>query len=583
MISRHDPELDPPSVEVHSATSPGCRDAREQLIAAASAGYRRAPVARDYPGDLETPLSVFLKLAHAPHSYLFESVQGGERWGRYSFIGLPARERIEVTGHSVRWLRDGEVVEQVEAVDPLAWIEAFREKLAVAPAPELGRFTGGLVGFFGFDTVRLIEPRLDRQPRHDDVIGLPDIVLMVSEEIVVFDNLSGRLTLIVHAELDAADGIDAALNRAERRLDQLCGRLAAPIPSAAIGARGISRITPTEATGTTPDGQVTMSLDRESFEAIVERARQYIIDGDVMQVVLAQRLSEPFALPALALYRALRALNPSPYLFHVDLGDAQIVGASPEILVRVEDGLVTVRPIAGTRRRGADALEDAALEADLLADPKERAEHLMLIDLGRNDIGRVCAPGSVRLTECMTVERYSHVMHIVSNVEGRLAEGLGPMDVLRATFPAGTVSGAPKLRALEIIHEFEPVARGPYAGAVGYLGWNGNLDTAIAIRTAVVRDGRLHVQAGAGVVYDSVPESEWVETLNKGRAVRRAAEIARSHFAGTPPVRTPINDTDVHAVDAAGQYADERHRDAEPSRSAGALRPSPVIDVRNGQ
>ncbi|WP_018137889.1 MULTISPECIES: anthranilate synthase component I [unclassified Thioalkalivibrio] len=481
----------------------------EQFDALAREGYNRIPLVREVLADLETPLSIFLKLANRPYSYLFESVQGGERWGRYSFIGLPARTRVRVHGHDITVETDGDLVEQTTETDPLAWIEAYQARFKVAELPGLPRFTGGLVGYFGFETVRLIEPRLEG-PEKPDALGLPDILLMVSEEVVVYDNLSGRLYLVVHADTSRPDGQAVAAER----LDELESRIGEPL------------VPPEDPPHPHAVPEYVPGWSAEGFQAAVARAQEYIMDGDVMQVVLAQRMSVPFSAPPLNLYRALRALNPSPYMYYLDLDDHHVVGASPEILVRLEDDRVTVRPIAGTRPRGRTEEEDRALEVELLADPKERAEHLMLIDLGRNDVGRVCEIGSVEVTDTMSIERYSHVMHIVSNVEGQLAPGHSPMDVLRATFPAGTVSGAPKIRALEIIDELEPVKRGPYSGAVGYLSWSGNMDTAIAIRTAVLHDGELHIQAGAGVVHDSVPENEWQETLNKGRAVVRAAEMA---------------------------------------------------------
>ena len=474
-------------------------------------GYNRIPVTREVLADLDTPLSTWLKLANAPHSYLFESVQGGEKWGRYSIIGLPAASRIEVRGHQVRRYEGEECVEVQDTQDPLAWIEAYRQQFRVPDLPGLPRFYGGLVGYFGYDTVRYIEPRLARWDKPDP-LGTPDILLLLSEEVVVFDNLRGVLSLVVHADPCKPDAWAAA----QARLDELERRLSAggaPRPEAPE-ARAVD------------ESDFVSDFTQAGFEAAVERCREYIVEGDVMQVVLSQRLSIPFDARPIDLYRALRTLNPSPYMYYLDLGDFQIVGSSPEILVRLEEGVVTVRPIAGTRRRGHDEAEDRALEAELLADPKELAEHLMLIDLGRNDVGRIAVTGSVRLTEKMVIERYSHVMHIVSNVEGDLKPGLGPIDVLRATFPAGTVSGAPKIRAMEIIDELEPVKRGIYAGAVGYIGWNGNMDTAIAIRTAVIKDGKLHIQAGAGIVYDSVPRLEWKETMNKGRAIFRAVALA---------------------------------------------------------
>ena len=482
----------------------------------AAEGYNRIPVMREVLADLDTPLSAYIKLADGPYSYLFESVQGGEKWGRYSIIGLPCRTYLTVRGHAVELYQDGQCIERAEAADPLAWIETFRARYRVPPeVAGLPRFTGGLVGYFGYDTVRYIEPRLSKA-RKPDPLGTPDILLMVSDEVVVFDNLSGKLYVIVHASPDAPN----AWSRAQARLEDLVHRLTQAVP------------------GHTPCGlqevresDFISGFTQEGFEQAVRRSREYIIDGDIMQVVLSQRLSIPLCAAPLDLYRALRTLNPSPYMYYLSLGGFHIVGSSPEILVRLEDGVVTLRPIAGTRPRGAAREQDMALEKELLADPKERAEHLMLIDLGRNDVGRVSEIGSVEVTEQMVIERYSHVMHIVSNVNGRLKPRLSPMDVLRATFPAGTVAGAPKIRAMEIIDELEPVKRGIYAGAVGYVSWSGNMDTAIAIRTAVIKDGLLHIQAGAGIVYDSVPRKEWEETMNKGRAMFRAVAMAEKGLA----------------------------------------------------
>ncbi|MEJ5210547.1 MAG: anthranilate synthase component I [Burkholderiales bacterium] len=470
-------------------------------------GYNRVPLVRELLADLDTPLSVYLKLANQPYTYLFESVQGGERFGRYSFIGLPARTRLVVRGHEVTVEDDTGMRLQETCADPLAFIDDYRRRFRVAQRPGLPRFCGGLVGYFGYDTVRYIERKLAHVAKPDP-IGTPDILLLLSEELVVVDSVMGKLYLVVYA--DPAEAGSHA--RAQARLDELEAALRAPL-------------TPPP-TPVLPSREATSEFGEAAFREAVVRAKRYIYDGDIMQVVLSQRMSQPFAAPPLNLYRALRSLNPSPYMFHCDFGDFHVVGASPEILVRLEGDTVTVRPIAGTRPRGRTREEDEALAAELLADPKERAEHLMLMDLGRNDVGRVARIGSVRVTENMVIERYSHVMHIVSNVEGRLRDGLDAMDVLRATFPAGTVSGAPKVRAMEIIDELEPTRRGIYAGAVGYLGFNGDMDLAIAIRTAVVKDGTLYVQAGAGIVADSVPENEWQETRNKARAVLRAAELA---------------------------------------------------------
>lgn len=481
-----------------------------EFDAYAAQGYNRIPLARELLADLETPLSTYLKLAAGPHSYLLESVQGGEKWGRYSMIGLPCRSRIEVRGHRVVTYRDDEVVEDLEVADPLETIRQLQRQFRVPDLDDLPRFTGGLVGYFGYDTVHYIEPHLGR---HDapDPVGAPDILLMVSEEVVVFDNLSGRLMIIVQADPAVADAYDLAV----ARLDELAARLHEPLPGQ---PRDTFEQGPEEA-------DIESSLPRADYEAAVAKCLDYIRDGDIFQVVLSQRLSIPYHARPLELYRALRTLNPSPYMFFVDLGDFQIASSSPEILVRLEQGEVTLRPIAGTRKRGASAEEDAALAADLLADPKELAEHLMLIDLGRNDVGRVSEIGSVKLTDKMIIERYSHVMHIVSNVTGRITPDLDAIDVLKATFPAGTLSGAPKVRALEIIEELETDKRGIYSGAIGYIGWNGNMDTAIAIRTALIKDNRVYIQAGAGIVADSVPAMEWEETMNKARAVFRAVDM----------------------------------------------------------
>ena len=496
----------------------------EQFQILADQGYNRIPVSREVLADLDTPLSTYLKLANGPYSYLLESVHGGEKWGRYSIIGLPCSTVLRISGNDLTVLRQGEVVESLTSEDPLAWIEAFQGRYRAPDLPGLPRFTGGLVGYFGYDTVRYIEPRLSGLDR-SDLIGCPDILLMVSEEVLVFDNLAGTLLLIVHVDPAQED----ALQHGQRRLDELAGKL-----RTTVFEYGKEAVTPGRAV---QEADFISGFTQDGFEAAVDRIKDYILEGDAMQVVLSQRMSIPYRAAPLDLYRALRSLNPSPYMFYLDLGDFHVVGSSPEILVRLEDGMVTLRPIAGTRPRGKDEEDDLRLEAELLADPKELAEHLMLIDLGRNDAGRVCETGSVRLTDKMVIERYSHVMHIVSNVTGHIRPGMSAIDVLRATFPAGTVSGAPKIRAMEIIDELEPVKRGIYAGAVGYLSWSGNMDTAIAIRTAVIKDGTLHIQAGAGIVADSVPTNEWHETLNKGRAIFRAVAMA-CHGLESARVRT---------------------------------------------
>ncbi len=479
----------------------------------AAQGYNRIPLVRETLADLDTPLSVYLKLANRPYSYLLESVVGGECFCRYSFIGLPAKTRIRVHGRSVSVEDEGMVLERVETDDPLQFIEDYAARTKVAEHPGQPRFTGGLAGYFGYDTIRYIEKKLAHTVK-PDVLGTPDILLLLSEEVAVVDNLSGKIYLIVYAD-PAQPG---AYARGQARLDEMRSQLNQPVKI--------------PVTASCPSAQAASEFGEDAFKRAVEKAKRYIFDGDIMQVVLSQRMSQPFAASPLTLYRALRSLNPSPYMFYYDMGDFQVVGSSPEILVRLEEDVVTVRPIAGTRPRGKTREEDEALAADLLADPKELAEHLMLMDLGRNDAGRVAETGSVKVTENMAIERYSHVMHIVSNVEGKLKQGQNAMDVLRATFPAGTVSGAPKVRAMEIIDELEPTKRGIYAGAVGYLSFNGDMDLAIAIRTAVVRNETLYVQAGAGIVADSVPASEWTETQNKARAVLRAAELALGGLDG---------------------------------------------------
>ena len=476
----------------------------------AAQGYNRIPLVLETFADLDTPLSVYLKLANVPYSYLLESVQGGERFGRYSFIGLAAQTRLSISGRHASIIDGERVIEEAGCERPLDFVRAYLARFKAAPVPGLPRFCGGLVGFFGYDTVRYIEPRL--APAKPDPLGIPDILLLVSEEIAVVDNLAGKLYLVVYAD----PRNPMAYRHARQRLAALLADLRRPvtIPDA----------------GPVAGAAATSEFGEAGFVAAVERAKRYIHDGDMMQVVLSQRMQAPFNASPMTLYRALRTLNPSPYMFYFDFRAFHVVGASPEILVRLEcrddAATVTLRPIAGTRRRGVSPDEDLALEKELLADPKERAEHVMLMDLGRNDVGRVAQVGSVAVTENMCIERYSHVMHIVSNVEGRLKPGLDAVAVLEATFPAGTVSGAPKVRAMEIIDELEPGRRGIYAGAAGYLCFQGDMDVAIAIRTAVIKDETLYVQVGAGIVADSVPATEWSETLSKARALLRAAEMA---------------------------------------------------------
>ncbi|MDH4114052.1 MAG: anthranilate synthase component I [Burkholderiaceae bacterium] len=488
-----------------------------EFKALAVQGYTRIPLIAESFADLETPLSLYLKLANEPNTFLLESVVGGERFGRYSFIGLPARTAIRSfirdDGPVTEVVQNGKVVETIEG-DPLAAVERFEARFRVAQRPGLPRFAGGLAGYFGYDAVRVIEKKLAR-PKHDD-LGVPDILLLLAEEVAVIDNLAGRIYLIVHADPRTPE----AYARARQRLRELKARLARPIepPHSRASVRR----------------EEYREFPKEQYLAAVARAKEYIAAGDVMQVQIGQRIRKPYADSPLSLYRALRTLNPSPYMYFYNFGDFHLVGASPEILVRSEDRqgkrMVAIRPIAGTRPRGATPEQDAILAAELAADPKERAEHLMLIDLARNDIGRIARTGTVKVTEQYVVEKYSHVQHLVSHVEGELEPGMTNLDVLRATFPAGTLSGAPKVRAMEIIDELEPVKRGVYGGAAGYLSFAGDMDLAIVIRTAIIKDNVLYAQAAAGIVADSVAESEWKETEVKARAVLRAAEQVEDGF-----------------------------------------------------
>ena len=481
-------------------------------------GYNRIPLIAEAFADLETPLSLYLKLAYGSgggkYSFLLESVVGGERFGRYSFIGLPARTLLRATGFRTEVVTDGVVVETHDG-NPLDVIADYQKRFKVALRPGLPRFCGGLAGYFGYDAVRYIEPKLAATQKPGG-IDTPDILLLQCEELAVIDNLSGRLYLIVYANPAEPE----AFSKAKRRLAALGDKLHYSVTAPQV-KRGASH-------------SVEREFAKADYLAAVERAKEYIAAGDMMQVQVGQRLRKRYTESPLSLYRALRSLNPSPYMYFYDMGDFQIVGASPEILVRQESTpegeKITIRPLAGTRPRGATAEQDKALEDELQGDPKERAEHVMLIDLARNDIGRIAKIGSVKVTEAFTVERYSHVMHIVSNVEGLLLDGMSSLDVLRATFPAGTLTGAPKVRAMEIIDELEPVKRGIYGGAVGYLSFAGDMDVAIAIRTGIVKDGTLYVQAAAGVVADSVPELEWKETEAKARALLRAAELVEEGF-----------------------------------------------------
>ncbi|MCA0326978.1 MAG: anthranilate synthase component I [Proteobacteria bacterium] len=483
----------------------------------AGQGYNRIPLMVEAFADLETPLSLYLKLAAGQgggkYSFLLESVIGGERFGRYSFIGLPARTIVRASGFGdaarTEVVTDGQVVETA-AGNPLDFVDAYRARFKVALRPGLPRFCGGLAGYFGYDVVRHIEKKLAASCP-PDTLGTPDILLMHCEELAVIDNLSGKLYLIVYADPAQPEAYPAAKRRLKALREQLRYSVSAPQVKA-------SQSHPAE-----------RSFAKADYLGAVERAKELIAAGDFMQVQVGQRISKRYTESPLSLYRAVRSLNPSPYMIYYDFGDFHVVSASPEILVRQENTpegtKVTIRPLAGTRPRGATPELDKATEAELVADPKERAEHVMLIDLARNDIGRIAQTGSVKVTEAFAVERYSHVMHIVSNVEGILKDGVSGMDVLKATFPAGTLSGAPKVHAMEVIDQLEPVKRGIYGGACGYISYAGDMDLAIAIRTAIVKDQMLHVQAAAGVVADSVPEMEWKETEHKARALLRASEL----------------------------------------------------------
>ena len=486
---------------------------KEQFSIYQSQGYNRIPLVKTCYADLETPLSIYLKVANSPYSYLLESVEGGENFGRYSIIGMPAKKLIQVRQKTVEVIESGKTIFTENNSDPLGFIDQYLVNYKTPKDLDLPRFSGGLAGYFGYETIHYIEPKLIKEFIKDD-LDLPDIHLMESDEVIVFDNLTGKLSIVVYAN-DDLSSYDHAINR----LTNIELMIESQLKNENAQSKKIA-----------DDVKADSEFGEKNFHQAVNKIKEYIVEGDVMQVVLSQRMVKKFQLPAISLYRVLRSINPSPYMFFYHFDDYFIVGASPEILVRLENDTVTVRPIAGTRPRGENSQLDKDLEKDLLNDPKEIAEHIQLMDLGRNDIGRVSQPGSVVVTDKMTIERYSHVMHIVSNVEGSIQENLSPMDVLKATFPAGTVSGAPKVRAMEIINELESTKRGVYAGAVGYVGYDGTLDVAIAIRTGVIKSGKLFVQAGAGVVADSIAKNEWDETNNKAKAVLRAAEIAEKDF-----------------------------------------------------
>ena len=466
---------------------------------------------------METPLSVYKKLANKPFSYLFESVEGGEKWARYSLIGLPCSKVIKVYNKQIQIFKYGKIEEEIIVSDPLEFLENYHEETKVKFDDELPMFTGGLVGYLGYDCIGYIEPRLSNSSLPDP-LGTPDALFLVSEEVAVFDNLNNKLHLIVLSESES----EADVSKAEERLKTLSKKLTSPL----------NYKTQEEIGDAVTEKDFVSGFGEKQFKQSIKKIKEYIKAGDVMQVVLSQRMSVPFTSDPVELYRSIRHLNPSPYLYYLNLDEFHIVGSSPEILARLEDGEVTVRPIAGTRRRGRNEQDDIAMEEDMVNDPKEIAEHLMLIDLGRNDIGKIAEAGTVEVTQKFGVERYSHVMHMVSNVKAKLRKGLKAMDIFRATFPAGTLSGAPKIRAMEIIDEFEPVKRGIYGGAIGYFSWTGNMDMAITIRTAIIKDEVLYIQAGGGIVADADPRLEWKESLNKGRAIFKAVEMVQQKLIG---------------------------------------------------
>ncbi|MFL2458715.1 MAG: anthranilate synthase component I [Candidatus Pseudothioglobus sp.] len=478
-----------------------------QFNALVEEGYNHIPLSREVVVDTDTPLALYLKLANTPFTYFLESVQGGEKWGRYSFIGLAAETIIKVNEYEIFVEKNGHLQEKFVVQDPLAWIEDFQEQFKVPQLDSLPDFNGGLVGYFGYEIIRYIEPKLKNIEKKDE-LNVPDILLMVSNDLLVVDNLTSKVHIITHVSPE-----DGSFDDGIAKLDLIESNIKKSFEHDATQSEKIK------------SQDFISSFGKNNFVHAVEKVQKYITAGDVMQVVPSQRLSCKFKSNPVELYRQLRILNPSPYMYYLNLDDFAIVGSSPEILTRVDNNNVaTIRPIAGTRSRGKTEEEDKDNEKDLLSDEKEIAEHLMLIDLGRNDLGRIAKTGTVNLTDKMFIERYSHVMHIVSNVECELKDDMSSIDVLRATFPAGTLSGAPKVRAMEIIDEVETLKRNIYSGAIGNLSWHGGMDLAIAIRTAIVKNDVLYVQAGAGIVHDSVPEMEWQETMDKAQALIRAAQ-----------------------------------------------------------
>jgi len=488
---------------------------KEQFEGYKKQGFNRIPLVLESFVDLDTPLSVYAKLANQPYSYLLESVEGGDKFGRYSIIGLPSKLRIEISDNKILVIEGEKVKKEINNENPLDFIDEFMAGFKVPTDLDLPRYSGGLAGYFGYETIKYIEPKLFKKFVKDN-LNLPDILLMLSDEIVVFDNISGTLFIINYVDPAIPDSYESGIKNLQLLVQKL--------------QSGPSPFTSFEKPKSNKEAlsKVSLEFGEDEFKAAVSKAKQYIFDGDIMQVVISQRMNKSFKSNPLSLYRTLRSLNPSPYMFFYNMGDHYVVGASPEILVTLVGEKVTVRPIAGTRPRGVDEFEDNKFEKELLADPKEIAEHVQLMDLGRNDVGKVSKTGTVNVTDNMIIERYSHVMHIVSNVEGVIKNKLSAIDVLKASFPAGTVSGAPKVRAMEIINELESTKRGVYSGAVGYLGFDGDMNVAIAIRTAVIKDNTLYVQAGAGIVADSIPTNEWIETQNKAKAILKASELVQS-------------------------------------------------------
>ena len=477
-------------------------------------GYNLIPLKSTLINDGLDPIDVYQKLSNMPKSYLLESLEGEKDWSRYTIIGLPSEEYIELKNNRIKYFISNKLVEDVETNNPIDWIEEFQKKFNVPSDSNLPKFQGGLVGYFGFDTVKYFEPAIKATMQKDDM-DTPDICLIVSKEFLVFDKINNQIHIVIYTQNDL-DSFKESQDKIKKLEIFLRDKI---MPEHKTSRQTKEKITNLD---------INYHFDKNDFISSVDKIKKYIIDGDVMQVVLSQRMSMDFVGESINFYRELRELNPSPYMYYLNMGDYQIVGSSPEILVRLEDDLITVRPIAGTRPRGKNENEDNILENELRNDPKELAEHLMLIDLGRNDAGKVSKVGSIKLTDKMMIEKYSHVMHMVSNVTGNIEKKLGMIDVLKSTFPAGTVSGAPKIRAIDIIYELETIKRGIYAGAIGYLGWNGNMDTAIAIRTCVIKDGKLNIQCGAGIVNDSIAELEWEETLNKGKAIVQAYKNLRN-------------------------------------------------------